>query len=200
MNTPPLEPPQARRSLATELPHCDRRDLFFIGSYAHPPNIEAMHYLVTEILPLVNRELPDVRLQMVGSEMPDEIAALASPQVNAIGYAEDVSQYFLQSRVFVAPLLHGAGMKGKVGQSLSYGLPVVTTPIGAEGIGLSDGVSALISDSSEGLARRIIDAYRDEALWNTLSREGQAVIARRFSSAAVERQILELVEAAEPRS
>ena len=191
--------PNIHDIVADVAPFDSRKDLFFIGSYAHPPNVEAMHWLVAEVLPLVVQQLPGVRLRMVGSEMPDEIAALASEHVDAIGYAEDVSAYFQQSRVFVAPLLHGAGMKGKVGQSLSYGLPVVTTSIGAEGIGLEDGVSAMISDDAAGLAQRIVDAYQDPALWQRLSSEGQAVIARRFSPAVVERQILDMLNTPEPQ-
>ena len=63
------------------------------------------------------------------------------------GYVRDVSPYFLRSRIFVAPLRFGAGMKGKIGQALSYALPVVTTPVGAEGLGLRDGENAVIADA-----------------------------------------------------
>ena len=179
-----------------------RKGLFFIGSFGHTPNVEAAHYLVDQVLPLVIEQLPDIQLDLVGSQMTDDVAALASEHVNPIGYVEDVTPCFEQARVFVAPLLHGAGMKGKVGQSLSFGLPVVTTPIGAEGIGLIDGDSALISDQAAGLAERIVQAYSDEALWQRLSRNGQAIIEQHYSPATVARQIAALIapHAVEPEA
>lgn len=181
--------------LATDTPPFERRSgLFFIGSFAHSPNIEAVHYLVAEIMPRLRQALPDVRLNLVGSLMPDEIAALASDQVNPIGYVEDVSACFNESRLFVAPLLHGAGMKGKVGQALSFGLPVVTTGIGAEGIGLRDYHSALISDDPQGIAERIIACYQDPALWQKLSDNGRQVIDEQFSPATVSQRIAELLQ------
>jgi len=181
--------------IATDVPPFEQRSgLFFIGSFAHPPNIEAVHYLVSEIMPRLREQLPDVRLHLVGSQMPDEIAALASDQVNPIGYVEDVTACFNESRLFVAPLLHGAGMKGKVGQALSFGLPVVTTSIGAEGIGLRDYHSALISDDPQGIAERIIACYQDPALWQKLSDNGRQVIDEQFSPATVGQRIAGLIQ------
>jgi glycosyltransferase involved in cell wall biosynthesis len=176
-------------------PFGQRSGLFFIGSFVHLPNIEAVHYLVNEILPRVAKHIPDIRLHIVGSQMPDDIAALASDQVDPVGYVDDVSPWFNQSRLFVAPLLHGAGMKGKIGQALSFGLPVVTTTIGAEGMGLSDGDSALISDDPQDFAQRIVAAYLDATLWQRLSSNGQGVIARQFSPTTVRHRIAALIQA-----
>ena len=172
----------------------DRRDLFFIGSFDHLPNIDAVHYFVSSILPLVTKEMPDIRFRIVGSKMPSDILELASANVEPLGYAEDVESYFQQCRVFVTPLRYGAGMKGKVGQSLSFGLPVVTTRIGAEGIGLIDGESALIGDNSTEFAAAVIRLYTDEALWSQLSKAGQELIKEKYSTNAVQKNILSLVE------
>lgn len=185
--------PNIHQPVAEAPPFDDRRDLFFLGAYGHAPNVEAARFMVEQVLPKVIEAIPDIRLQLVGSAMPDSIAALASEHVVAVGFTEDVRPFFEQSRVFVAPLLHGAGMKGKVGQSLSLGLPVVTTRIGAEGIGLQDGDSALIADDAAGLAERIIRCYQDPALWQQLSLEGRKLIGERFSPAAVRRQLAALV-------
>jgi glycosyltransferase involved in cell wall biosynthesis len=175
------------------VPFVERRDLFFIGGFDHEPNVDAVRYFVAEVMPLVTRLLPEARFHIVGSNMPPIIRDLASSQVVPVGYVEDVEPYFAQSRLFVAPLRHGAGMKGKVGQSLSFGLPVVTTPIGAEGIGLVDGESALIRDDAEGLAAAIAGLYTDEALWNRLAENGRELIRQRFSVEAVRVQLLALV-------
>ncbi len=101
------------------------------------------------------------------------------------GYVEDVSGYFNDSRVFVSPLLHGAGIKGKIGQSFSYGLPVVTTSIGAEGMQLTDGHNALISDSETEFASKVIELYTDKFLWQKLSTNSRQVIREQFSTATI---------------
>src|SRR5262249_5522780 len=118
--------------------------LLFIGNYHHPPNLDAVRWLRAEVMPVVWRSLPDVTLTLLGSNPPPEISGLAGDNVTVTGYVRDVEPYFLKSRIFVAPLRYGAGMKGKIGHALEYALPVVTTPIGAEGVGLRDGENASI--------------------------------------------------------
>ena len=87
--------------------------------------------------------------------------------MNPVGYVPDPSIYFHRCRVFVAPLRFGAGMKGKIGHSMSFGLPVVTTSIGAEGMDLVDRKHALIADSPEDFARAVVELYGDERLWES---------------------------------
>lgn len=167
-----------------------RRDLFFIGGFAHLPNLDAAHYLVSEIMPRIWEKLEDISLHIVGSNMPDEIRDLATKRVHTVGYIPDVKPYFEKSRIFVAPLRHGAGMKGKVGQSLSYGLPVVTSSVGAEGIGLIDGKNALISDDPDRFSEHVIRLYSDRELWNTLSNEGLSIIKSKFSPSSAQSKLL----------
>jgi len=186
--------PNVHEVVSRVAPFSERSNLFFIGGFGHTPNIDAVHYFVSQVLPLVTSQLPEVCLKIVGSNMPADIQALASKNVYPIGYVDDVEPYFQQCRVFVAPLRHGAGMKGKVGQSLGLGLPVVTTSIGAEGIGLVDGENALICDKAEDFASGIVRLYEDESLWTRLSEEGRELIRRRFSAVAVREQVLSLLE------
>lgn len=172
----------------------ERRDLFFIGGFQHEPNVDAMHYFADEILPMIRAELPDVRLRIVGSQMPDSVRALASSAIETVGYVAEVEPYFAQARVFVAPLRHGAGMKGKIGHSLSQGLPVVTTRIGAEGMGLRDGIDALIADDAREFASAVIRLYQDETLWSGLSNAGMDLMRERYSKAVVADQLSSLLE------
>lgn len=122
----------------------DRKGLMFIGSFAHPPNEEGIIWFIEYIFPLINRKIPDIHPTIVGSEPTERLLNMANPSVTVTGYVEDVSEYFNDNKVFIAPLPHGAGVKGKIGQSFSYGLPVVTTSIGAEGMHLTDGLNVLI--------------------------------------------------------
>jgi len=177
--------PNIHTTDATPTPFAEREGLLFIGHYLHSPNADAVIYFVREILPLVHEQLPGVKFTMLGSSITDAVKALASKTVDAIGYVEDPVPYFSSHRVFVSPLRYGAGMKGKIGQSLSLGLPLVTTSIGAEGMGLEDGRQALIRDNPEEFADAVVKLYREETLWRTMSVNGLAHIEKNFSYAAV---------------
>ena len=167
----------------------ERRDLLFIGNFGHRPNVDAVHYFVREIFPLVLEKIPSARFRIVGFSMPSDIAALASETVVIEGFVPNVAPLFETCRVFVAPLRYGAGMKGKIGQAFSYGLPTVTTSIGAEGMNLTHEREVLISDAPEEFAGEIVRLYENAELWQTLADNGCKFIENNFSPEIVERQI-----------
>jgi hypothetical protein len=166
-------------------PLAGREDLFFIGGFEHHPNVDAVEWFVGQILPEVRRELPDAIFHVVGSHPTDEVKRLASAAVRVAGFVEDPTSYFERSRVFVSPLRYGAGMKGKIGQAMSFGLPVVTTSIGAEGMRLVDGETALVADEPEAFAEAVVRLHRDDALWLRLSENGRRHVEANFSETAV---------------
>lgn len=148
----------------------ERKDLLFIGGYDHTPNVDAAIWLCKSIMPLIWQQCPEIHLTLLGSNPPVQVKNLQNGQVTVTGYISDVEQYFLNHRVFVAPLRYGAGMKGKIGQSLSYGLPVVTTSIGAEGFNLTKGLDIMIADSPESFVESILRLYNSPDLWNSFSK------------------------------
>ncbi|PSF38934.1 hypothetical protein C7H19_02445 [Aphanothece hegewaldii CCALA 016] len=170
-----------------------RSGLLFIGSYNHPPNIDAVIWLCNEIMPLVWESHPEIKVTLLGSNLKDEVKALASEQVLVKGYVEDVESYFRESRVFVAPLRFGAGMKGKIGQSMSYGLPTVTTTIGAEGMGLKEGYDVLIADKPDSFALQIISIYENATLWHNIAKNSRQTI-QQYSPDSVQKKLQELFD------
>ncbi|CAA0125404.1 Putative mycofactocin biosynthesis glycosyltransferase MftF [Halioglobus japonicus] len=177
----------------------ERSGLMFIGSFAHPPNEEGIIWFIDYILPLIKKKIPDIHLTIVGSEPTQRLLEMANESVTVTGFVEDVSGYFNDSRVFVSPLLHGAGVKGKIGQSFSYGLPVVTTSIGAEGMQLTDGLNALISDSETAFADSVIALYQDKFLWQRLSTNCRQVIREQFSTETIRTALEGIMEAESPK-
>ncbi|MGQ9866941.1 MAG: glycosyltransferase [Pseudanabaenaceae cyanobacterium] len=162
---------------APPLPFAARRGLLFIGGYYHQPNVDAVVWLCTEILPLVWRDRPDLTVTLLGSHPPAAVQALANDRVQVPGYLPNVDAYFRESRWFVAPLRYGAGMKGKIGQSLSFRLPVITTPIGAEGLALRHGYNCAIATTAEELAACIAQLYDDGATWERYHQRCAEVLA-----------------------
>lgn len=171
----------------------DRSGVLFVGGFEHLPNVDAATRLVKEVMPVVWRELGEVQVTIVGSSPPPEVLALASPRVDVTGWVEDLSPLLDQSRIMVAPLRYGAGLKGKVTQCLAVGLPVVTTPIGAEGL---DGEEEfmLVAETPEQIAADVLRVYRDDELWRRLSRAGQALIAGQCSTELVTERLKALLD------
>ena len=150
----------------------DRRDIVFVGGFQHPPNIDAVQYFISEIMPLLRRDLPGVCFYVVGSKPPNEILALASDDIIITGFVEDLNLFLDKMRVSVAPLRYGAGIKGKIGTAMAVGLPVVATNLATEGMSLIDGENIFVADNSESFAKAVVNLYQNEALWNRISQNG----------------------------
>ncbi|MFM7885023.1 MAG: glycosyltransferase [Microcystis panniformis] len=179
-------------SLSEKVAFDQRSGLVFIGSYNHPPNIDAVKWLCLEIMPLVWASRPDITVNLLGSNLKDEVKELANDQVIVTGYVPEVEPYFQKSRIFVAPLRFGAGMKGKIGQSLSLGLPTITTRIGAEGMGLIDHQDVLIADTAEEFAQAVIELYDNRELWQKLADNSLETI-KRYQPATVQTNLQALL-------
>ncbi|MBU8975474.1 glycosyltransferase family 4 protein [Lysobacter sp. MMG2] len=162
-------------------PFEQRRDLLFIGGFSHPPNLDAMVWFTREVLPLVHRSLPEITLHVVGDLTQAAIAQLSAPRVELHGRVADLSALLDGCRLSVAPLRFGAGVKGKVNTAMSHGLPVVLTPIAAEGMHVSHERDAMIAGDEREFADAIVRAYLDPALWHRLSDGGLQNVATHFS-------------------
>jgi glycosyltransferase involved in cell wall biosynthesis len=170
-------------------PREGRSDLLFVGGFAHDPNVDAVLHLVRVIMPLVWRELPGVGLTVVGANPPEEVRALASSGVAVPGWVPDLAPLLRDSAALVAPLRYGAGVKGKVTEALGAGLPVVTTPLGAEGLDAVDGRDLLIAAEPAAFAAQVVRLLRDDEAWQSLSAAGQELV-RRTSSVEAQRAAL----------
>jgi GT2 family glycosyltransferase/2-polyprenyl-3-methyl-5-hydroxy-6-metoxy-1,4-benzoquinol methylase/glycosyltransferase involved in cell wall biosynthesis len=162
----------------------ERRDIVFVGGYQHTPNIDAVNYFVAEIMPLLRKQLSGVRFYAVGSQPPAEIQALESEDIIITGFVEALTPLLDRMRVSVAPLRYGAGIKGKIGTAMALGLPVVATPLAAEGMSLTDGENICVADGAEALADAITKIYQDEALWNRVSQNGLAFANKAWGAEA----------------
>lgn len=181
--------------LHTRVPSAGVRDgLLFVGGFEHPPNVDGALMLVRDVMPAVWRALGDVRVVIVGADPPPELTALASDLVDVRGWVPDLEPLLGSARAMLAPLRFGAGVKGKITQALSAGLPVVTTPIGAEGLHATDGEHLLIGQDAEEVAARTISILTDGELWEHLSQAGQRLAAEAYSPALMESRLRALLE------
>jgi glycosyltransferase involved in cell wall biosynthesis len=167
-----------------------RADILFVGSFPHRPNVDAVLWFVREILPGIRERLPDLRFLAVGSAPPPEIAALgAVPGVQILGYVKDLDSLLGRVRLTVAPLRYGAGIKGKIGTSLSHGVPCVATPMAVEGMGLIHGRDCLVGEDPQSFADAVVELYSDRALWERLSAGGRDYVDEQLSIGAARRRV-----------
>jgi glycosyltransferase involved in cell wall biosynthesis len=113
--------------------------------------------------------------------MPEEILALAAPDIIIAGRIEDLRTLFDPCLVFVCPLRVGAGVKGKIASAMSYGIPIVTTQVGIEGTDLAHEAELLVAETPDDFAAQVLRLCTDEALWQRLSAQSQAAVRRAFS-------------------
>jgi GT2 family glycosyltransferase/glycosyltransferase involved in cell wall biosynthesis len=170
------------------VPLAGRGGVCFVGGFRHPPNADGICWFVDHAWPLVLAEAPEAELHIVGSHVTAEVQALSNrPGVRVVGFVDDLEGFLAQRRVSVAPLRYGAGAKGKVAGSLAQGVPVVCTPVAAEGMQLSPGHDVLVGTAPDELARHVLRLLRDDAAWHRLSDAGlayaRAVTSRAHASA-----------------
>jgi GT2 family glycosyltransferase len=163
-----------------------RKGILFVAGFGHPPNVDAAEWLVRDIMPLVRREIPDAHLLLVGSNPTPAVQQLASESVTVTGYVSDdaLSEFYRTARVAIVPLRFGAGVKSKVIEAMHNGIPLVTTPTGAQGVA---GLELLIpvSDEPTRLAEEIALLIRDDDHWSAVAASGSQYVSARFSRAAM---------------
>jgi glycosyltransferase involved in cell wall biosynthesis len=163
-----------------------REDIVFVAGFAHGPNVDAAKWLVREIMPLVWERRPDVHLSLVGSNPSNEVQALAGDKVTVTGYVsdEELLRFYRTARVAVVPLRVGAGMKGKVVEALHYGVPLVTTPTGAQGFEhLPEAIT--VSLNPVVMASRMNELLHDDVRWTEAARHARDYARERFSARAM---------------
>lgn len=158
-------------------------DLLFVGGFRHPPNESAVLWFAREVLPLVRARAPGARLVLAGGHPTAAIKALPADAVRVLGRLndEDLATAYRCARVCLAPMLWGAGVKGKLIEALAWGVPVVSTPVGAEGVEGIEGPVA-VATSPQDFAAAVIELLRDDALWRARRLAGLELVARSFST------------------
>ena len=160
----------------------DRAGLAFIGSYGHAPNTDAARWLVETIMPLIWQTHPGLPCHLVGTGMPPAIRALARPGIEVHGDVEHLATVLGRVRLTAAPLRFGAGLKGKVLDSLAAGVPCAMTPTAAEGMDLPPTLSHLVADDAPALAALIRHLHDDQPAHHASASAGLSWIEQTFAA------------------
>ncbi|WP_394972002.1 glycosyltransferase [uncultured Croceitalea sp.] len=156
-----------------------RKDFIFIGNGKHAPNVDAIKYLNESIWPAIRNELPNSKLNVYGAYLPQQINQMHDPSTGFLvhGWLKDLDKTLQNTRVNLAPLRFGAGLKGKVIDGIRNGTPTITTAIGAEGIP-DVGISY---DNALEFAQKAIGIYTNKEEWLKMQQLGFKILSIYFS-------------------
>jgi len=178
-----IDVPYFTRSAAETDPSL--RIIVFIGNYEYGPNVDAASWLATDIFPRIHRRVSNAQLNLVGNAPPPALQSFNGELVHVTGRVPDVRPYLEQAAVFVSPLRVGAGIKNKVLEAMSMGLPIVATRLSADGIGLREGENVLFGEDAEALANAAVRLLGDDQLRAAMGKNNRALIEERFTWARV---------------
>ena len=159
--------------------------LIFIGIFSHEPNVDAVLYFYREIWPTIVKKYPNCHWFIIGGNPPPEIQSLACRNIEVTGYVPETLPYLKKSWVSIAPLRFGAGMKGKVGEAMAAGIPVVTTDFGAQGLDVINGKQLLIALTADEFSEQINNLIVDGEKRKYIGDQGLLFIESHYSTQAV---------------
>lgn len=169
--------------------------LVFSGLMDSRSNVDGVLYFVREILPLVRREVPEVRLRILGQRPAPAVQALAKdPAIEVTGFVRDVRPLAQRGTVHVVPLRVGGGSRLKILQALALEKAVVSTTVGAEGLELTAGEHLVIADEAEAFARETVALLRDGERRKALGSAGRRAVVERYDWRAITAPLPELYE------
>ncbi|MFA6160261.1 MAG: class I SAM-dependent methyltransferase [Parcubacteria group bacterium] len=173
-----------------------KNKIVFLGGFSHAPNADAVRWFHDEIYPILKRKISSFEVLIIGSNVPVEITEMQKDDFQIKGYIkeQDLEKIFSEARVFIAPLRFGAGFKGKIAKAMSFGIPVVTTEIGAEGVGLKDGISAFVTNNPDVFAEKISTLFLNDELWKRFSNESRKHITINYSIKNGKEKIEQIIE------
>jgi polysaccharide biosynthesis protein PslH len=156
--------------------------ILHLGTMFWPPNVNGVLWFAREVLPLVQAQVPEARFVIAGKNPPAEVLALTDDaRIQVTGYVADPRPYLEQADAFIVPLHAGGGMRVKIIDAWQWGLPIVSTPIGAEGIAMEDGKNILIAGDAAGFASATARLLQDDDLNQRLRTEGRKWVEAHYA-------------------
>lgn len=165
--------------------------LFHIGSMDWMPNQEGVRWFLEQVWPKVHERMPQLTLYLAGRKMPEDLMRLYREGVRVLGEVPDAMYFISSKQINVVPLLSGSGIRVKIIEAMSVGKVVVTTTIGAEGIGCTDGVDVLIADTPEQYVDQLYRCVSDPAFRQEIGSHAARLIAERFGSKQLTERLLD---------
>ena len=168
--------------------------VLFQGTLRYPPNAEAATFLVDEVAPELRRWVPDVRIRLVGRSTPSLERLDDPPSVSVVGRVADMGDELARADLVVVPIRFGSGTRLKILEAFAHRIPVVSTTLGAEGLGVEDGVHLLLGDTAGELAAACARLLADTGLRARVVASAQALYEERFTEELIEARVADVAQ------
>jgi glycosyltransferase involved in cell wall biosynthesis len=184
----------------SQKPRAEARNprVLYVGNFKWIQNVEAVNVLVTEVWPKIKKEIKNAKLWIAGMNITPEIKALVSESIEITEAPEDIRDVYTKASVLVAPIKGPGGTRLKILEAMASQLPVVTTSVGAEGLGVKNGVEALIEDGMDKLAEATVKVLKDKSLAKRLGINAKKLVQYHYvwakSSEKLDKIYTEVVE------
>lgn len=156
-------------------------ELVFTGNMNYPPNIESACFLAREILPLLFKKYPGIKLLISGTDPAWKVKMLASENITVSGWVNDIRESYARSRIFIAPMQTGTGLQNKLLEAMAMGLPCITSSLVNNALGAKAGEEILISDSPEEYVTCFDQLFSDEVLFKKIAENGHHFVIRNYN-------------------
>lgn len=170
-----------------------RYDLIFTGNMAYPPNIDSVIYLVNEVMPLVWKKYPNVKLVIAGAEPDKKVLQLASKNVEVTGWVKDITPYYAAAKIFVAPMQIGTGLQNKLLEAMAMKIPCVTSQLANNALGAEHQNSILIGNQPEEYYEHIISLLENKTLYNNIATSGYDFVKKNYTWEGTTQKLNELI-------
>ncbi|ULC58848.1 glycosyltransferase family 4 protein [Flaviramulus sp. BrNp1-15] len=190
---------EVEEDLIKDYPEFNKRQHFItIGNFLHEPNYNSVLYLKETVWPLIRKQLPEAEIHIYGSYVSQKVNQLQNKKDGFLikGFAEDVNQVMQQSKVCLAPLRFGAGLKGKLIDAMQNGTPCVMSSVASEGMFGNLKPNGFVENNAQVFADKAVQLYTNETLWTEKQKHGFEIINKRFNEAEYQEKLLQIIEEA----
>jgi glycosyltransferase involved in cell wall biosynthesis len=169
--------------------------LIFVGHLRYPPNIDAVRFLARNILPALRARIPEVRLTVVGESAPRVVGEFSGrDDIDLVGRVPSPLPFYQDAHVAVVPLRAGGGTRLKILEAMALGRPVVSTPLGCEGLAVENGKHLLVANGAEDFAAAVARLLTDRALATRLTLQARALVERDYDWAPIAERLLRVYD------
>jgi glycosyltransferase involved in cell wall biosynthesis len=175
----------------------DSETLIFTGKMSYHANVASVLYLGREVMPIIWRDRPQVKLWLVGKDPPSAIRALAADdRVTVTGYVPDLRPYLAQATVAANPIPYSVGIQNKVLESMAMGTPVVTSPRACIALGVSPEKHLLVAHSISTFAQQVSRLLDDSELRQRVGAAGRRYVEQNHSLARIATRLVSIYQGA----
>lgn len=168
-------------------------DLIFTGNMSYAPNVQASLFITQKLLPDLEKDYPDIRIDLVGATPATAVKNLAGPHVRVTGWVDDMRPYYATAEIFIAPMLSGSGMQNKILEAMAMGIPCITTRLANNAILAKDGEQIILAETAAEMLAAVRKLKSDPQLYAKLAENAKDFIASNYNWDAMNAKLADLI-------